>query len=453
MAGGARPASFLAMDNDPTGPGHSLLDRHRQVMPAWTSLYYRDPLELVSGKGRHVVGGDGRTYLDFFGGLLATMVGHGVEEIVDAVRSQVGRLAHSSTLYLIRDQVLLAERIARHSGIADARVFFVNSGSEAVETALLLATTRARSNQVLALRGGYHGRTFGTVATTGIRSWSATSLSPLQVSYVHSGYRYRSPFRRLGDDDFVTACVEELRTIIETTTSGPVACMLAEPIQGAGGFTVPPDGFFRRTVEVLEEYAIPLISDEVQSGWGRTGRAFFSMHAHGVQPAAITFAKGLANGLAIGGVVAGADLMNSLEANSISTAGGNPVAMAAANAALDYIRDHDLQRNAAARGDQLLHGLRALAQRQPSIGEVRGEGLMIGVELVHPGTDRPNPELSVELLEQARTAGLLIGRGGLFGNVLRITPPMTVTADECVTALEMLAQAFERSAHTPGPVS
>jgi len=441
------------MDTDLTCPPQSLLDRHRQVMPAWSSLYYHEPLELVSGKGRHVLGGDGRTYLDFFGGLLATMVGHGVEEIIDAVRSQIGRIAHSSTLYLIRDQVQLAERIARHSGIADARVFFVNSGSEAVETALLLATARARSNQVLALRGGYHGRTFGTVATTGIRSWSATSLSPLQVSYVHSGYRYRSPFRRLSDDDFTEACVEELRTIIETTTSGPVACMLAEPIQGAGGFTVPPPGFFRRTVEVLDEYGIPLISDEIQSGWGRTGRAFFSIHAHGVQPAAMTFAKGLANGLAIGGVVAGADLMNSLEANSISTAGGNPVAMAAANATLDYILDHDLQSNAAARGDQLLRGLRLLAQQNPSIGEVRGEGLMIGVELVHPGSERPDPGLSVELLEHARAVGLLIGRGGLLGNVLRITPPMTVTSQECATALDMLGQAFARAGAKPGQTS
>ncbi|MCC9738416.1 aspartate aminotransferase family protein [Streptomyces sp. MNU89] len=426
-------------------PGADLLSRHKRVMPDWMALYYREPLELVAGDGRHVVAGDGRTYLDFFGGLLATMVGHNVQEIVEAVRAQAGKLLHSSTLYLIRQQVDLAEKIAKHSRIDDARVFFVNSGSEAVETALLLTTAAAKSNQVLALRGSYHGRTFGTVATTGIRAWSATSLSPLQVSYVHSGYRYRSPFGHLPDDGFTEACVDELRTIIETTTSGRVACMIAEPIQGAGGFASPPPGFFQRTKAVLDEYNIPLVSDEVQSGWGRTGRAFFNMHAHGVTPDVITFAKGLANGLAIGGVVARPELMHAIEANSISTAGGNPIAMAAANATIDYILDHDLQSNAAARGDQLLAGLRKLAEKYPAIGDVRGEGLMIGVELVVPGTKTPDAACTLRVLERARELGLLIGRGGLLGNVLRVTPPMTVTSDECSTALEILDQTLAQT--------
>ncbi|MDQ7876515.1 aminotransferase class III-fold pyridoxal phosphate-dependent enzyme [Microbacterium sp. QXD-8] len=408
-------------------------------------LYYDEPLELVSGNGRHVLGSDGRTYLDFFGGLLATMVGHGVEEIVEAIRSQAGKLLHSSTLYLISQQVELAEKIASRSRIPDARVFFVNSGSEAVETAFLLTTTAAKSNQVLALRGSYHGRTFGTVATTGIRAWSATSLSPLQVSYVHSGYRYRSPFGSLPDEQFVDACVDELRTIIETTTSGRVACMIAEPIQGAGGFASPPDGFFRRTKSVLDEYGIPLVSDEVQSGWGRTGREFFSMHAHGVVPEVLTFAKGLANGMAIGGVVASAELMNTVEANSISTAGGNPLAMAAANATLDYILSNDLQSNADARGTELLQGLRSLSEAYPAIGDVRGEGLMIGVELVVPGEKTPNVAYTLRILEKARELGLLIGRGGLLGNVLRITPPMSVTRDECSTALALLKEAFDQT--------
>ncbi|QTV80901.1 aspartate aminotransferase family protein [Microbacterium sp. NIBRBAC000506063] len=433
-------------DQTSASEAHVLLARHRQVMPDWMALYYEEPLEIVSGSGRHVVGGDGRTYLDFFGGLLATMVGHGVEEIVEAIRSQARKLLHSSTLYLIRQQVELAEKIAKHSRIPDARVFFVNSGSEAVETAFLITTTAAKSNQVLALRGSYHGRTFGTVATTGIRAWSATSLSPLQVSYVHSGYRYRSPFGALPDEQFVDACIDELRTIIETTTSGQVACMIAEPIQGAGGFASPPDGFFRRTKAVLDEYGIPLVSDEIQSGWGRTGRDFFSMHAHGVEPEAITFAKGLANGMSIGGVVASADLMNAVQANSISTAGGNPLAMAAANATLDYILDHELQANADARGRELLVGLRSLAESHPGIGEVRGEGLMIGVELVVPGTKTPNVAYTLRILEKARELGLLIGRGGLLGNVLRITPPMSVTKDECLTALSIVRDVFAQTA-------
>ncbi len=423
-------------------PPRALLDRHRAVMPEWMGLYYDEPMELLSGSGRTVVGSDGVEYLDFFGGLLATMVGHGIPEIVEAIREQAGRILHSSTLYLLSGQVRLAERIAEASRMRDPRVFFVNSGSEAVEAALLFTTARARSNQVLALRGGYHGRTFGTVATTGIRSWSATGFSPVQVSYLHSGYRYRSPFRDLDEAAFVDACVEETRAIIETSTSGPVACLLAEPIQGAGGFAEPPPGFFARTKQVLDEYGIPLVSDEVQSGWGRTGKAFFGMHAHGVLPEAITFAKGLANGLAIGGVVAEAELVHSLPAQSISTAGGNPIATAAANATLDHIRDHDLMRNADEIGRRLQAGLARLAADRRSIGEVRGSGLMIGIELVEPGGTTASAARALAAVERARSLGLLIGRGGLYGNVLRITPPMTVTAEEADRALELLAAAI-----------
>ncbi|GAB2653152.1 aspartate aminotransferase family protein [Prescottella soli] len=416
----------------------TLYDRHRSVMPEWMSLYYEDPLEIVSGKGRHVVGGDGRTYLDFFGGLLATMVGHDIPEITEAIRAQAGRIMHSSTLYLIRAQVELAEKIAARAPIDDPRVFFVNSGSEAVETAFLLTSCAQSSNQVIALRGSYHGRSFGTVAATGIRGWSATSLSPLQVTYAHSGYKYRSPFGHLDDDAYTAACADELRTMIETSTSGNVACFIAEPVQGAGGFATPPDGFFLAMQEVLREYEIPFVSDEVQSGWGRTGRSWFGIEHYGVRPQAITFAKGLANGMSIGGVVAEESLMNSLTANSISTAGGNPMAMAAGNAVLDYIEDHDLQSNADRVGALLSDGLRAIGARCPLVGEVRGVGLMIGVELVLPGTKTPAVPATTAVLAEARAAGLLIGRGGLHGNVLRVTPPMTVTTEEAAEALATL---------------
>ena len=418
-------------------------------MPDWMTLYYEDPLELVSGSGRTVRGSDGRTYLDCFGGLLATMVGHGIPEITEAIQRQSERILHSSTLYLLSGQVRLAERLAAASKMRDPRVFFVNSGSEAVETALLLTTAHASSNQVLALRGSYHGRSFGTVATTGIRAWSATGFSPLQVSYLHSGYRYRSPFRHLDDEAFVAACIDEMRTIIETSTSGRVAAMIVEPVQGAGGFAEPPPGFFRQTQEVLGEYGIPLISDEVQTAWGRTGRSPFGIHAHGVVPEVLTLAKGIANGLAIGAVVAEAEIMHSLPANSISTAGGNPVAMAAANATLAYIEDHDLITHADRVGAQLQEGLRRIAGLAPGVvAEIRGAGLMIGVELVRPGGTEPAPELAVAAVEQARARGLLIGRGGLYGNVLRVTPPMTITVSEADRALELLEETLHSIAET-----
>ncbi|MDV8071476.1 aspartate aminotransferase family protein [Rhodococcus sp. IEGM 1366] len=421
----------------------SLLDRHRAVMPRWLATYYDDPLELTSGSGRRVQGGDGRTYLDFFGGLLATMVGHDIPEITDAIQAQSSKMLHSSTLYLIRTQVELAEKIAARSPVDNPRVFFVNSGSEAVETAFLLTTAARRSNQVIALRGGYHGRSFGTVAATGIRGWSATSLSPLQVTYAHNGYRYRSPFGHLDDNAFTAACADELRTMIETATSGDVACFIAEPVQGAGGFATPPDGFFAAMNAVLAEYEIPFVSDEVQSGWGRTGRSYFGIEHYGVRPQAITFAKGLANGLSIGGVIAEESLMNSLTANSISTAGGNPIAMAAGNAVIDFIESHDLQHNADDIGRHLIRGLKLIAERNPLIGDVRGSGLMVGVELVEHGTKNPAVAETNTVLAEARSRGLLIGKGGIHGNVLRVTPPMTVTRAEADEALQILASSIE----------
>jgi 4-aminobutyrate aminotransferase len=420
-----------------------LLTRHRSVLPNWLALYYDEPIEIVHASGRRVTDATGRTYLDFFAGILTNAIGYDVAEISDAIRRQLDTgVLHTSTLYLIRQQVELAERIAELSGIPDAKVFFTNSGTEANETALMLATQSRRSNQVLALRNSYHGRGFGTIAITGNRGWSATSLHPLNVSYVQGGYRYRSPFRDLSDTDYIAACVADLRDVIQTTTAGDVACMIAEPIQGVGGFTLPPDGLFRAFKDMLDEHGILLISDEVQTGWGRTGEHFWGIQSHGVTPDAMTFAKGLGNGLAIGGVVARAELMDSITANSISTFGGNPMATAGATAALDYLLDHDLQANAAKLGDRIIGGLRDAADGHRIVGDVRGKGLMIGVELVEPGGDRPSPAAAGRIMEATKDRGLLIGKGGLHGNVLRLAPPMSLTEDEAEEAIGILAEAI-----------
>jgi 4-aminobutyrate aminotransferase len=306
----------------------------------------------------------------------------------------------------------------------------------------MLATQFRRSNQVLAMRNSYHGRAFATVGITGNRGWAASSLSPVRVSYVLGGYRYRGPFRDLSDADYIAASADDLRSVIETTTSGDVACMIAEPIQGVGGFAVPPDGLFGAFAEVLAEYGILFVSDEVQTGWGRTGSHFWGIEAHGVTPDAMTFAKGLGNGLAIGGVVARADMMDCLRANSISTFGGNPVATAGASAALDYLLSHDLQANAARLGARLLDGLRAVAAENGVVGDVRGKGLMIGLEFVVPGSLEPSARAAARVLEETRAGGLLVGKGGLYGNVIRLAPPMTLTEDEADEALDVLGTAI-----------
>ncbi len=418
-----------------------LLARHKAVLPSWLALYYDEPIEIVHAQDRRVIDSTGRSYLDFFAGILTNSMGYDVSAISDAVRKQLDTgILHTSTLYLIRSQVELAERIAKLSGIPDAKVFFTNSGTEANDTALMLATQYRRSNQVLAMRNSYHGRSFATVGITGNRGWSASSLSPVKVSYVHGGYRYRSPFRALSDTEYIDACVADLVDVLETGTSGDVACMIAEPIQGVGGFSSPPDGLFKAMKEVLDQYGILFISDEVQTGWGRTGEHYWGIQAHDVVPDAMTFAKGLGNGLAIGGLVARGDLVDCLTANSISTFGGNPVAMAGAAAVLDHIADHDLQANALARGNELLSGLRASGH--PLIGDVRGKGLMIGVELVKPGGMEPDTQAAARMMEETKARGLLIGKGGLHGNVLRIAPPMTLTADEAAEGLGIIVDAL-----------
>lgn len=421
---------------------HELARRHRDIMPSWLALYYDEPMSLVRGEGRRVWDGDGDSYLDFFGGILTTISGHAVPEIVEAVREQAGKIVHSSTLYLIEPQIELAEEIGRLAPIDDARVFFTSSGTEATDAALLLATSHRRSNQVLALRHSYHGRSFSAMSVTGNRSWSASGFSPFSVSYVMNGYRYRSPFRELPDDAFIEACAHDLREVIATTTAGDVACLIAEPIQGVGGFVTPPDGFLKAIKDILDEHGILFIDDEVQTGWGRTGEHFWGIEAHGVTPDIMTFAKGIGNGLAIAGVVARAEVMNDLHANSISTFGGNHLSSAGALANLRYILANDLQNNAKKVGEHFMSRLRELQKRHPVMGDVRGKGLMIGIELVHPDTDEPDPGLASRVLEETRRRGVLIGKGGLYGNTLRIAPPMTVTIEETDEAFEALAEAI-----------
>ena len=418
-----------------------LTDRTRAVMPSWLALYYDEPIAIDRGEGRTVWDLEGNEYLDFFGGILTTMTAYSLPEVTAAINEQAAKVLHTSTLYLNQPMIELAEMVAEMSGVPDARVFFTPSGTEANDAAMLLATTYRKSNQVLALRNSYHGRSFTAIALTSHRSWSPTGYSGLNVHYVQGPYKIRSPYKDMSDGAFIEAAVADLRQVIDMMTSGDVACMIAEPIQGVGGFATPPDGFFKAFKDVLDEYGILFVSDEVQTGWGRTGENLWGYQAHDITPDIMTFAKGIGNGLSIGGVVARPEIMNCIGANSISTFGGTPLVSAGALANLKYLIDNDLQGNALKQGSRLYENLHPVAENSPWILELRGKGLMLGIETAEPGTDAPDTARASRLLEECRKRGLLIGKGGLYGNVLRIAPPLTVTEEEIDTASAIIAEA------------
>lgn len=428
---------------EPGSDAEDLLARTRDALPKWLAIYYKEPIELVRGEGARVWDGSGKEYLDFFGGIVTTISGHVVPKLVEALTEQANKIAHTSTVYLIRPMVELAEKLGGLAPIdPPVKAFFVGSGTEAIEAALLFATNWRRSNEIIALRNSYHGRSFGAIAITGNKGWSASSFSPLNVSYALAPYCYRCPLG-LKYPDCGVACAEDLRNVIETTTTGEPAAMIAEPIQGVGGFVTPPPEYFPIVKSILDEFGIPFIADEVQTGFGRTGEAFWGIESFGVRPDAIVCAKGLGNGMAIGAVVGRAEMVDSLRANSIATFGGNPLASTYALNNLDYIEENRLQERSYKLGNTLYRGLKDLEDRYEVVGEVRGKGLLIGVELVKDGESKePDAAAASQVMEICKERGLLIGRGGLYGNVLRLSPPLIITEDEVARAVETLDVAF-----------
>ncbi|MEV0136694.1 aminotransferase class III-fold pyridoxal phosphate-dependent enzyme [Dactylosporangium sp. NPDC050688] len=423
-----------------------LVQRHRAAFPRWVGTYYPDPIALRTAEGRHVTDHDGRRYLDFFGGILTTSVGYAIPEIRDAVAAQLATgIVHTSTLYLIEPQIALAERLRAIAGVPDPVAFFVNSGSEANETALLAAACRSGSNHVVALADSYHGRTFATSSVSTLAGWRPSPFGPFRVTVAANG-------RADGDGPApsVEECAADLQRRLDADRA-PVAALIVEPVQGLAGFHGLPPGLLHAYREVVAARGGVLICDEVQTGWGRTGRDWWGYQAHGVTPDAITFAKGLGNGLAIGGVVGTRELLDSIDGRTISTFGGNPLAATAALATVDYLLDHDLRRCARDRGDQLVEGLRRHGGH-PAVGAVRGYGLMVAVDVVNPATGAPDPAGAQRVLTAARDHGLLVGLGGRSGSTLRLAPPMTVTAGEVDTALDCLDSALHAAAPVPAGI-
>ena len=419
---------------------HEVAEKWKKYIFPAISTYYEEPLVMVKGEGKHLYDATGKEYLDFFGGILTVSVGHCNPKICDRVVEQVKTLQHTSTVYIVESMVELAETIARVAPGDLQKSFFLNSGTEADETAILLATIATDRDEFIALRHGYSGRSALAMSLTAHSSWRQGRGLWANVKHAHSPYCYRCAFGK-SYPDCNLECAKDIEELIRTSTSGAIAAFLAEPIQGVGGFITPPKEYFKEAVSIIKKYGGLFISDEVQTGWGRTGTKMFGIEHWDVVPDMMTFAKGLANGAPIGAVLTTAEIADSWHGPSISTFGGNPVSMVAAQATIDFIVEEDIPSNAETVGAHLREGLLGLQDKYPAIGDVRGMGLMQAIEIVGENKT-PKPDLVLRLFEETKKHGLLIGRGGLYNNVIRITPPMTVTKSDVDEAIRIFDKAF-----------
>ncbi|MBI4880557.1 MAG: aspartate aminotransferase family protein [Planctomycetes bacterium] len=420
--------------------------KHKEFLLPAVANYYQEPLVLESGRGLRVRDVAGREYLDFFGGILTISIGHCDPRVTGPLKAQIDRLGHVSSLYPTLPVVELAEKLARITPGDLKKSFFTASGTEADETAVMLAQVFTGAHEIIALRYGYSGRSLLAQALTAHAPWRAVPTQVAAVKHALAPYCYRCPLGQSYPSCEVR-CAADIEELIRTTTLGAVAGFLAEPIMGVGGFIVPPPEYFPMAVDIVRKHGGVFICDEVQTGFGRTGGKMFGIEHWGVRPDIMTMAKGVANGLPLGVTIATERIANAFKKLSISTFGGNPLSCAAANATIDVIEREHLAANAQAQGRRLRAGLEELQERFPEIvGEVRGMGLMQALELVRNELARdrtPNPEAVLRLFEETKKRGLLIGRGGLSGNVLRISPPLTVGASEVEEALGVLRESLE----------
>jgi 4-aminobutyrate aminotransferase len=423
-----------------------LLLAHRQFLFPATFHYFDQPLVLDHAQDQFCYDADGNAYLDFFGGIVTVSVGHGNPQVKRAAAAQLDKLTHVSACFATEPMLALAQKLAHISPMAQdhgapTKTFFTNSGSEADETAVLAARLYTGSTEVVALRHGYHGRTALAMGLTGHAAWRLGPATQPGIVHAHNAYCYRCPFG-LKYPECGVRCAQDLEEVIKTSTSGKVAAVIAEPIQGVGGFITPPPEYFKIVAEIVRAHGGLFISDEVQTAWGRTGSKWFGIEHWGVQPDIITSAKGLANGLPIGITMARAGVADAFKGLTISTFGGNPVVTAAGKAVLDFIESQNLLQNTETVGAYMKAELEKLQQKHNLIGDVRGKGLLLGVELVRDRKSKePAPKETNALLARARDNRLLIGKGGLYGNVVRLSPPMNVSKDD----VDEFIRRFDRS--------
>jgi 4-aminobutyrate aminotransferase-like enzyme len=420
-----------------------ILKKHKQYLFPSISTYYNDPLVTDHASMQYVWDTDGKKYLDFFGGIVTISVGHTNPRVTSKIKAQIDKLQHASTVFPNEAVVALAEKLAQITPGEISQSFLSNSGTEANETAVQLARMYTGHYEVVALRHGYSGRSQLAQSLTGHNTWRKSIPTPVQgIVHAMNAYCYRCPLGKTYPSCEV-ACAKDVEAVIQTTTSGQIAAFLAEPIQGVGGFITPPKEYFKIVFKIVKDYGGLFISDEVQSAWGRTGKRWFGIEQWEVTPDIITSAKGLANGVPVGVTMTRPEIAASFKGLQISTFGGNPVTSVAAKATIDLIEEDRLMDNADVVGNYYRQGLEVLKDKHDLIGDVRGMGLMQAIELVkHRTSKEPAPQETNQFMEECRKRGLLIGKGGLYGNVIRTSPPLNISKTDVDEALRIMDEAL-----------
>ncbi len=431
-----------------SGPSYDevLVKRKHFANPA-IFTFYSEPLMLVEGHMQYLYDETGRRYLDLFAGIVTVSCGHCHPKVVKAIRDQVGRIQHTTTIYLHPNLGAFAEALAAKMPSGLDSSYFVNSGSEANDLAIQMARLYTGNFDVIAVRNAYHGGSPMAQGLTSLHTWKYPLPNGAGVHHVPCPDPYRSLYSG-SPAEIAQRCAEEIREIIRYSTPGRVAALITEPIQGVGGATRGAPEYLRLAYEIVREHGGLCISDEVQTGFGRTGDHYWGFESSGVVPDIVTMAKGIGNGVPLGALTTRREIAEVMTQRvHFNTFGGNPVCMAAGLAVLEVIEEEGLQENSRVVGGHFKSGLEELQQRHPLIGDVRGMGLMLGVELVRDRESKePATSETAVVLEEARSMGVLVGKGGLFGNVLRIKPPMCITRDDVDFALAVLDRALAAAA-------
>ncbi len=422
-----------------------ILELEKKFLAPAVGHYYQDPVLFVNGEGAVLEDSSGKKYIDLFAGICTTITGYNHPKYVSTIKWQAERLVYTSSLYATIPYAVLVKRLAGIAPKGLTRSFIVNSGSEAVEAALFMARKFTGNPYIVACQRAYHGRTTLTRELSSAGWRTVPEAHPSGVRFTPFGYCYRCPFGKEhpGCD---MECARYLREVIRTQTNNAIAAFIAEPIQGVGGIVQPPAEYFKIVHEIVKEYGGLYISDEVQTGFGRTGDKWWGIQHSGVEPDIITLAKGFGSGIPIGGFVTRPELAEDYSvADGFATFGGNPLSCAAAVAVIDIIQESNYLERASKLGNELKKKLQALQEDHKIVGDVRGQGMMLGIELVRDReTKEPAIQEMLQIMEYCREKGLLIGKGGLDNNVIRLQPPLELTSEQIDEACSILGDAFSK---------